>query len=135
MFLPAILIPACTLSSLALHMMYSTYKLNKHDDIIQHCHIPFPILNQSIAPCPVLTFASCPAYNLLRRHIYIYIYIYIYMDFPGGATGKESTCQCRRPWRHGSISGSGKPLGGGNLLQYSCLKKLYGQRDLVGYCI
>ena len=35
MFLPEILIPACDSSSLAFHMMYSAYKLNKQDDNIQ----------------------------------------------------------------------------------------------------
>ena len=34
-FLPAILIPACASSSLAFHMMYSAYKLNKQSDSIQ----------------------------------------------------------------------------------------------------
>ena len=33
-FLPAILIPVCTLSSPAFHMMYSAYKLNKQRDNI-----------------------------------------------------------------------------------------------------
>ena len=42
-FLPEILIPACALSSLAFHMMYSAYKLNKQGDNIQPWHIPFPI--------------------------------------------------------------------------------------------
>ena len=56
-FLPSVLIPACDSSSLAFHMMYSTYKLNKQSDSIQPC-TPFPILNQSIVPCPVLTVVS-----------------------------------------------------------------------------
>ena len=60
-FLPEILIPACALSSLAFHMMYSAYKLNKQGDNIQPWHTPFPIWNQSIVPCPVLTVASWPA--------------------------------------------------------------------------
>ena len=34
LFLPEILIPACDSSSLAFHMMYSGYKLNKHTDNI-----------------------------------------------------------------------------------------------------
>ena len=39
------------------------------------------------------------------------------MDFPGGASGKEPACQCKRP-------GSGRSPGGGhgNPLQYSCLE-------------
>ena len=44
-FLLAILIPAWALSSLAFHMMYSAYKLNKQNDNIQCWHTPFPILN------------------------------------------------------------------------------------------
>ena len=36
-------------------MMYSAYKLNKQDDDIQSWQTPFPILNQSIVPCLVLT--------------------------------------------------------------------------------
>ena len=41
--------------------------------------------------------------------------------FPGGASGKESGCQCKN-MGHGSIPGSGKSPGGdpGNPLQYSC---------------
>ena len=42
-FLPAILIPACASSSPAFLMMYSAYKLNKHDDNIQPWRTPFPI--------------------------------------------------------------------------------------------
>ena len=43
-FLPAILIPACALSNLAFHMMYTAYKLNKQGDNIQHWHTPFGAL-------------------------------------------------------------------------------------------
>ena len=68
-FLPAILIPACASSSLAFHMMYSAYKINKQHDNIQSWHTPFPIWNQSVVPCPVLTVASWPAYRFLRRQV------------------------------------------------------------------
>ena len=68
-FLPAILIPAWASSSLAFHMMYSAYELNKQDDNIHPWHTPFPILNQSVVPHPVLTAASWPAYRLLRRQV------------------------------------------------------------------
>ena len=64
---PAILIPACASSSLAFWMMYSAYKLNKLGDNIQLWYTPFPIWNQSVVPCPVLTVASWPAYRFLRR--------------------------------------------------------------------
>ena len=54
-FLLAFVIPACASSSLAFCMMYSAYKLNKQGDNIQPWRTPFPIWNQSIVPCPVLT--------------------------------------------------------------------------------
>ena len=64
-FLPAILIPACASSSPAFHIMYSSCKLDKQGN---HIH-PFPIWNQSIVPCPVLTVASWLAYRFLRRQV------------------------------------------------------------------
>ena len=42
-FFPSVLIPACVLSSLAFHRMYSAYKLNRQDNNIQLWHTPFPI--------------------------------------------------------------------------------------------
>ena len=68
-FLLAVLIPAWTSSSTAFGLMYSAYKLNKQVDNIWPWHFPFPILNQSSVPCPVLTVASCPAYRLLKRQV------------------------------------------------------------------
>ena len=47
--------------------MYSAYKLNKQGDNIQPWRTPFPIWNQSVVPCPVLTVASWRAYRFLRR--------------------------------------------------------------------
>ena len=46
--------------------MYSAYKLNKQGDNIQPWCTPFPIWNQSVVPCPVLTVASWPAYRFSR---------------------------------------------------------------------
>ena len=68
-FLPAILIPAYASSSTAFLMMYSACKLNKHGDNIQPWRNPFPIWNQSVVPCPVLTVASWPAYRFLKRQV------------------------------------------------------------------
>ena len=67
-FLPAISIPV------VLHpahgwMMYSAYKLNKKGDNIQPWRTPFPIWNQSVVPCPVLTVASWPAHRFLKRQV------------------------------------------------------------------
>ena len=68
-FLPAILIPACASSSSAFLMMYSAYNLNKQGDNIQPWCTPFPIWNQYLVPCPVLTVASWPAYRFLKRQV------------------------------------------------------------------
>ena len=68
-FLPSILIPACASSSPQFLMMYSTYKLNKQGDNIQPWCTPFPIWNQSVVPCPVLTVASWLAYKFLKRQV------------------------------------------------------------------
>ena len=63
----AILIPACASSSLAFHMMHSTYKLNKQGDNIQPWLTPFSIWKQFVVRYPVPTVASWPAYRFLRR--------------------------------------------------------------------
>ena len=68
-FLSAILIPACASYSPAFLMMYSAYKLNKQGDNIQPWRTPFPIWNQSVVPCPVLTVASWPAYRFLKKQV------------------------------------------------------------------
>ena len=57
-FLPAILIPAYDSPSLAFCMMYSVYELKKQADNVQPCCTPYPVLNQSVFPCNVLTVAS-----------------------------------------------------------------------------
>ena len=68
-FLPAILIPACASSSLAFHMVCSPYMLNKQGGNIQPWCTPFPIRNQSVIPCLVLTVACLSAYRFLKRQV------------------------------------------------------------------
>ena len=68
-FLQEILIPACASSSPVFLMMYPGYKLSNQDDSRQPWHTPFPIWNQSVVPCPVLTVASWPAYRFLKRQV------------------------------------------------------------------
>ena len=68
-FLLAILIPACASSSPVFLLMHSAYKLNKQGDNIQPWRTPFPIWNQSVVPCPILTVASWPAYRFLKRQV------------------------------------------------------------------
>ena len=68
-FLLEILIPACASSNPAFLIMYSAYIFNKQVDNIQPWHTPFPIWNQSIVPCPVLTITSWPAYRFLKKQV------------------------------------------------------------------
>ena len=46
-----------------------------------------------------------------------------FVGFPGGASGKEPACQCRRRKRHRFDPGLGRSPGGGhyNPHKYSCL--------------
>ena len=48
----------------------------------------------------------------------------VVLGLPGGATGKEPACQCRRQRDTGSAPGLGRPPGGGdgNPLQCFCLE-------------
>ena len=66
-FLLAIWIPAYASSNLEFRMMYSPCKLNEQGDNIQPWRTPFPIWNQSVVPCPVLSVASWPAHRLVRQ--------------------------------------------------------------------
>ena len=67
--LPSLLITAWDSPSLAFLMMYSAYKLNKQGDNKQPWCSRFPILNQFVATCPVLTATSWPAYRFLRKRV------------------------------------------------------------------
>ena len=79
-FLPAILIPACVSFSQTFHIMYSACKFKQSDNIQPWC-TPFPIWNQSVVPCPVLTVASWPAYRFLKRQVR-WFGIHISENFP-----------------------------------------------------
>ena len=72
-FHPAILIPACASSSPSISHDVLCYKLNKHGDNIQPWLTPFPVWNQSVVPCPVLTVASWSAYRFLRRQVLVWV--------------------------------------------------------------
>ena len=81
-FLPVILIPACASSSPTFLMMYSAYKLNKQGDNIQPWRTPFPIWNQSVVPCPVLTVASWPALQISQEAGQVVWYSHLFKNFP-----------------------------------------------------
>ena len=63
LFLPAVLILGCDSSSLVFHLICSA-KAGW-----QPYYTPFPIWNQSIVLCLVLTIASWSAYRFLRRQV------------------------------------------------------------------
>ena len=65
-FLPVVLILACHSPNPAFHRIYAVYKLNRQSDKKQSWHTPFPVLNQFILPCLVLTIASWATYRFLR---------------------------------------------------------------------
>ena len=78
-------------------------------------------------------------YNMKISSLLFYLKIFSWSSniltntgFPSGSDGKESTCNVRDL---GSIPGLARSPGGGhgNLLQYSCLENLQGQRSLAGY--
>ena len=50
------------------HFTWCT-KLNKQGDNIQPWCTPFPVWNQSVVPCPILTVASWLTYKFLRRQV------------------------------------------------------------------
>jgi len=50
-------------------LIWLWYNLHKQGDNIKPWHTPFPIWNQSVVPCLVLTVASWPAYWFLRRQV------------------------------------------------------------------
>ena len=86
LFLPEILILAWASSSLAFHTMYCAYKLNKQGDTIQPHHTPFPVLNQSVVPFPVLIVASWLIKNL-KKDI-LQVHIFSFSEIVSGFSGK-----------------------------------------------
>ena len=95
-FLPAVLIPACASSHLAVRMMYSAYKLNKHGDNIQPWRIPFPIWNYSAVLCLVL------------NHVNMWLVEVLEFIFPRVSLWSGDTAPIQRP----SMSGPWWGLGG-----------------------
>ena len=69
--------------------------------------------------CLLLAFWSCSLLVFTKDYNFA-----SNVGFPGGASGKEPTCQCRRHKRRSWIPGSERSPGGGhaNPLQYPCLE-------------
>src|SRR5574337_750172 len=81
-FLPTILIPVCASSSPAFHVIYSAYKLNKQGDSIQTWRIPFPVWNQSIVSCPVLTVGFLTCIQISQEAGKVVWYSHLFKNFP-----------------------------------------------------
>ena len=81
-FLPAILIPAWASSSLAFHMIYSAYKLNKQGNNMQPWRAPFPIQKQSIVSCLVLTVVSWTCTQVSQEAGKVAWYFQLLKNFP-----------------------------------------------------
>ena len=70
--------------------------------------------------------------DTLKNQLHILICNYVQRlrikGFPGGTSGKESACQCKRTRDKVSIPGSGRPcgVGDGNPLHYSRLENSMG---------
>ena len=82
--------------------------------------LPFP----GIEPwCPTLLADALPT-ELCGKAIICSDKVFDNLGSPGGASGKETACQCKRHKKLGSIPGSGRSPGGGhgNPLQCSCLE-------------
>ena len=61
--------------------MYSAYKLNKQGDNIQPWHTPFPIWNQSVVPCLVLTVVMT-CIQLSQEAGKVVWYSHLFQNFP-----------------------------------------------------
>ena len=62
-------------------MTYSAYKVYKQGDNRQPRHTPFPIWNQSVFPCPVLTcFLTC--IQISQQAGQVVRYSHLFQNFP-----------------------------------------------------
>ena len=72
-----------SLQSKGLSRVFSKTTVQKHQFFgTELWHIPFPIWNQSVVLCPVLTVASWPAYRFLRRAGNVVWYSHLFKNFP-----------------------------------------------------
>ena len=79
----------------------------------------------TLAKCLWQCLSGAPGSPLVGEGLWvIWLDVCTLRGFPGAASGKESTCQCKRHKRHSLIPGSGGSPGGGHgyTLQYPCLE-------------
>ena len=88
--------------------MYSAYNLNKQGDNIQPWRIPFPIWNQSIFPCPVLSstiYLEPTVCRLWNGDHYLQGWDSVVENLPANVGDARDV---------DSVPGWGRPPGGGN---------------------
>ena len=75
-------------------------------------------------------FSGYTPYDKTPFYSYCKILAMFLMGFPGGSSGKESTCNARDVRVMGSIPGSGRSpgVGNGTQLQCSCLENSVGRQ-------
>ena len=88
-FFLEILISACASSSPGFCMMYCAYKLNQQSDNIPPWHTYFPILNQFVVPCLVLTVASWSAYRFIHGNETPFDVSFPYCHFPNESASRK----------------------------------------------
>ena len=98
----------------------------------------WPLNHLGTQKCPILRPTLRMEARILNRQTLqtlVWFALAPSLSFPGGASGKEPSCQCRRHKDWGLIPGLERSPGGGhgNPLQYSCLENPSGQRSLLGY--
>ena len=104
MFLLTILIPSCDSSTLAFHIMYSAYKLNKLGDNIQPWRAPFP---DSEAVCCSMSGSNCcflTCIQSLQEACKVFWYSHLLKNFPQFAVIHTVKGWSRSRWSR-SISG------------------------------
>ena len=76
-------------------------------------------------------------YTLIYIQVYLCEHTHIWWGFPGGTSGKEPTCHCRRRKRCGFGPWVRRSHGAehNNPLQFSCLENPRGQRSLADYSV
>ena len=62
----------------------------------------------------VYNMGVCTRMCVCSMCVYICVYVYVFMGFPGGRSGKEPACQCKRCREETLISGSGRSPAAGD---------------------
>ena len=81
-FLLAVLILACSSSSLTFHMIYSAYKLNKQGGNMQPLRTPFPIWNPSVVSPLSSSYCFLTCIQISQEAGQVVWYSHLFQNFP-----------------------------------------------------